>query len=96
MAFKDLLESYSEDKPLKKVIINGIEAEQVKDKISGELKGGTYIMSVTDDYIIYKVHNVTAESKTDKLTEDTEVLIIPIASINTLSEGVKDNTPKLL
>jgi hypothetical protein len=72
------------------VVVNGIEADRVKDKKSGDYKGGTTISGVYTDFIEVRVHNVKAESKTDKLIESVEIIKIPLTAINSISEGAKD------
>jgi len=92
--FIDILTKYKDDKKL--VVVNGIEADKVKDKKTGEYKGGTYIKEVYPDYIVLRIHNVKAESKTDKLTETEELIHIPLHAIESVSEGSRDTTQKQL
>lgn len=80
----------------KSVVVNGIEADKVKDKKTGDQKGDVKIIEVHDDYITLRIHNVKAESKTDKLLETEELVYIPFIAITTLSVGEKDITQKTL
>lgn len=85
MVFTDLLKKYEH----KQVVINGITADKVRDKKTNEYKGGTTLEAIYTDYVVLKVHNVTAGSK-DELTEKIETIAIPITAITSLSEGQKD------
>ena len=76
----------------RKVIINDIEAEQVKDKLTGDTKGGVTITEVAEDYIVLTVQDVKAEAKTDKLIETVELIYVPFNAIKTFSEGPKSST----
>lgn len=85
---KDELVDYMTNK--KYIVVNGIEADRVRDKKTGEYKGGTTIQNVYTDFIEVRIHNVKAESKTDKLIETEELVYIPFTAITTISVGLKE------
>ena len=66
--------------------------KQLREKNTGTIKGETRILAVHDDYIEYKIHNVSKkDNKSDDLEETIEIINIPINKIESVSEGEKKN-----
>lgn len=82
--FKDELIEYCHNKT--RVLINGLG--------EGSTKGT--IKNVYTDYIEYELINIQVESKGGKTKTTTEIVLIPIQAINTLSTGETETTKTAL